>query len=432
MKKNKVINFVFLFAVFLLLFTANNVFGSTVTDAENQYNNIKNQLKQNDRKLQGVEKEINDYNYDIADLDSKITQYSAKLSDIQGQIDTINSKLSEQNQALQEASQKYNSAQDIYATRLRAIYENGLPSVFDVLLSSQGISDFFSKINVVSSMLDYDKNLTSNMESQKKYIDYIKKDIETQKVQLDQLKADASKSKEALDDTITTKQNEVAKLQSDKTNLEEKKKILAQQEADAKSNMLAQIAASQGKQGFDGNFGGTFAWPISSNTPNAYFITSAFADKEYKPKYGREHRGVDIGVKNANVYAMADGKVIISDYNTVYGNRIVIDHGTNYYTFYVHLSLRKVDVGQNVKQGDLIGISGNTGTGAGEAFHLHVELITYINKKFMSNDWMPYFASSGFPFKYWADTKKGIIISYPFSNISKYQDATSLPSFISL
>jgi len=73
----------------------------------------------------------------------------------------------------------------------------------------------------------------------------------------------------------------------------------------------------------------------------------------------RMHNGQDFEVPyGTEVYATGDGKVIESGWNTGgFGNCIVIDHGYGLQTVYGHLSDIKIANGQNVKRGDLIGIS---------------------------------------------------------------------------
>jgi murein DD-endopeptidase MepM/ murein hydrolase activator NlpD len=57
---------------------------------------------------------------------------------------------------------------------------------------------------------------------------------------------------------------------------------------------------------------------------------------------------------------------------TVRGNGIVIDHGWGVFTGYYHLSKIEVTVGQVVKPGDEIALSGNTGLSTGA--HLHWDM----------------------------------------------------------
>ena len=56
----------------------------------------------------------------------------------------------------------------------------------------------------------------------------------------------------------------------------------------------------------------------------------------------------------------------------VRGNAVVLDHGMGVYTGYWHLSQLSVAPGQEVSQGDVIGLVGNTGRSTGA--HLHWEL----------------------------------------------------------
>jgi len=91
-------------------------------------------------------------------------------------------------------------------------------------------------------------------------------------------------------------------------------------------------------------------------------------------KVWRMHNGIDI-VENVGtkVYAPGDGKVIYAGHKRTTGYTIEIDHGFGYQTNYFHLSKLKVRRGQKVKRGDLIGLSGRTGTLCSGP-HLHYEV----------------------------------------------------------
>jgi murein DD-endopeptidase MepM/ murein hydrolase activator NlpD len=90
------------------------------------------------------------------------------------------------------------------------------------------------------------------------------------------------------------------------------------------------------------------------------------------------HKGIDIAnVTGTPIKATANGAVIAVGTSGNFGKRIMIYHGTDeegntYVTVYAHLSKFKVDVGQKVGQGDIIGLMGNTGLSTGT--HLHYEV----------------------------------------------------------
>lgn len=101
------------------------------------------------------------------------------------------------------------------------------------------------------------------------------------------------------------------------------------------------------------------------------------------------HRGLDIACAiNTPIYAPSDGvvKIVQTDYG--YGKLIIIDHGFGYITKYAHLNKYEVKVGDTVRRGELIALSGNTGVSTGP--HLHYEVL--FNKKhvdpinYISND----------------------------------------------
>jgi len=88
---------------------------------------------------------------------------------------------------------------------------------------------------------------------------------------------------------------------------------------------------------------------------------------------GAMHTGVDISApKGTPVHATADGIVLHAGLNAGYGRVVVIDHGNNYQTWYAHLSRIDVIEGQEIRQGEALGLVGSTGRSTGA--HLHYEV----------------------------------------------------------
>lgn len=117
--------------------------------------------------------------------------------------------------------------------------------------------------------------------------------------------------------------------------------------------------------------------PVSSGTftrPASGPITSDFGKRS-----GGMHYGVDIG-KRANVVpivAAADGTVSRSYYSSTYGEAVFIQHvidGQKWETVYAHMvsGSRRVQVGEQVKKGQTIGIMGNTGESYGAHHHFEI------------------------------------------------------------
>ena len=90
-------------------------------------------------------------------------------------------------------------------------------------------------------------------------------------------------------------------------------------------------------------------------------------------KINKFHKGMDFTARiRTPIYASGNGRVIIAERSSTYGNVVYISHGYGYKTIYAHMSKIKVRRGQEVKRGDLIGYVGNTGLSV--AAHLHYEV----------------------------------------------------------
>lgn len=100
-------------------------------------------------------------------------------------------------------------------------------------------------------------------------------------------------------------------------------------------------------------------------------ITSDFGNKRiYNNILKSYHSGIDLKAKkNTKILASNSGVIVISKNRFYAGNSIVIDHGHGVYTGYYHLNKLLKKVGEKVKRGELIGLSGSTGRVTGP--HLH-------------------------------------------------------------
>ena len=88
----------------------------------------------------------------------------------------------------------------------------------------------------------------------------------------------------------------------------------------------------------------------------------------------QSHQGVDYTIpEGSRVFATADGVVRdVATRNSTQGRTVVIDHGNGYETSYSHLSKINVRKGQQVRRGDIIALSGDTGLSLSP--HLHYEV----------------------------------------------------------
>ncbi|MDA1330136.1 MAG: M23 family peptidase [Chloroflexi bacterium] len=130
-----------------------------------------------------------------------------------------------------------------------------------------------------------------------------------------------------------------------------------------------------------------FSFPLPVESLTYGLPSSRYGDDQDRSIYGRGHSGLDIVVDEGTpVMAAGDGTVLWSgygifageeDFTDAYGVSIAIRHnfgheGRLLFTVYAHLSQSFVEIGQQVKAGEVIGASGDTGFSSGP--HLHFEV----------------------------------------------------------
>ena len=87
------------------------------------------------------------------------------------------------------------------------------------------------------------------------------------------------------------------------------------------------------------------------------------------------HLGYDLAVtQHVGVESSNDGRVVYAAPLGIYGNCIVVDHGYGLQTIYGHLSQINVHVGDMVKRGQVMGLSGMTGMAGGDHIHFAMQL----------------------------------------------------------
>lgn len=112
-------------------------------------------------------------------------------------------------------------------------------------------------------------------------------------------------------------------------------------------------------------------WTGRFRSPVPFAATDSFGTRRmFNGKLASIHRGTDFHAPSGTPVAAAnDGVVIIAQGMFYEGNLVVIDHGQGFTTMYMHLSKIEVKVGDRVKKGQRLGLSGATGRVTGP--HLH-------------------------------------------------------------
>lgn len=131
---------------------------------------------------------------------------------------------------------------------------------------------------------------------------------------------------------------------------------------------IAEINAARARVTDASGWNQTFLWPATGRISTLFGSQRIYANGEA----GSYHSGLDVAIPSGTkVLAPADGVVILATDHpfTLEGNLLMIDHGMGLSSALMHLSRIDVHVGDHVKRGQPVALSGMTGRATGP--HLH-------------------------------------------------------------
>lgn len=338
---------------------------------QDKINNAKSELKNIQNSQRDAKSELENLTIQVMDAENELDSLKAELSELESSIETKESEITEKQAEIKRKEK-------LLQERIVALYEAGDSTYLDVLLGSDSLLDFLSKYEIVQQIVDADTALITDLDNDKKSLENEKAELETSKAKVKELKDQQEIKSNELKILKKNKQSEVDKLSD-----EEKSK---QSEIDKYNTAMEEVNRQLSEIGKDAQerldrdgvkFDGSFIWPCNNK-----YVTSRM-----KWRWGRWHKGIDIGARYENVYASASGYAYNATNPGGYGTYIMIFHGDGYATLYGHLNSSHIRNGQYVSQGQVIATSGNSGGGTGAHLHFEIRHSTSISN-FFGNNWL--------------------------------------------
>ncbi len=307
------------------------------------------------------------------------------------------------NEELADAEEREEKQYALFCKRVRAMEEHGTEEYWAVLFRADSFSDLLGRLDIVNEIMDFDQRVIRDLKEIQAEITETKAQLEEQKAASESAKAQLVSKKTDLDNQRDAANALIAQLRAQQAEQEDAyddldaeadavqaraqqlSRQLAAEQAEAERKRREAEAAARAAAAANGqNANTTTSVPASSGASNpggyiwpvnSHYVTSTVGGRASPGGIGStNHKGTDIGRVGytSSVYAAKSGTVIISEYSRSYGNYIVISHGSGNTTLYAHMSKLIAKEGQQVSQGQVIGVTGSTGNSTGP--HLHFEV----------------------------------------------------------
>ena len=360
----------------ILIFTSSCIAESQVTKTEKNLLKIQKEINQLNQNIKKNTKAKKDLSTELKAKEKKISKTKKELYKIKKKFKTNKNKIKKLNKQLVNLKKEIKLKKKSLSSRLYQAYTNGNPGYFQMYLDGLNPSQisresyyigYYSKqqnVEIKSIKNAYiEIEITKKLVNKKlKKVASLKKRKEKNAKKLLKQKKEKTKIIKKINKKLLSQKKKKQKLiQNEKKLTSIFKTLLKKIKADATKKSSKKIKADNKSipdSKFDGidfkKLKGKLKLPVKGK------IIHKFNSK--RKDTGVAWKGLFIKAKEGrDVYAVASGKVVFSDWIKGFGNIIIIDHGKGYMSLYGNNSSLIKDSNDIVKGGSVIAIVGNSG-----------------------------------------------------------------------
>ena len=332
-------------------------------------------VKELKKELEASKADLANY---VAELDADLSDIQEKINELKTLIEEKEGQIAQKTDELEEALEVQQAQYEAMKSRIKFMYEKGDMLYLEFVFVADSFGEMLNKADYIEMLSSYDRKMLDEYVAYAEYVALCKEGLEDEKGVLDEAKTAVEEEEAALNELIATKEQEMYKMTSD---IQSKEAAIREYEAEiasqnetiaaleaAVAEERKKLAEEQGRK-YDG---GIFTWPA----PSYKRISDEYGYRTH-PILGVQqfHNGLDMAAPGGSpILAAYDGKVVAAAYSSSMGNYIMIDHGDNLYTIYMHASALYVSKGAEVSKGDKIAAVGSTGRSTGNHLHFSVRL----------------------------------------------------------
>jgi len=272
-------------------------------------------------------------------------------------------------QRYKKAEQKLKHQEKNLGLRLRSIYKEGPVYPLKIMFSSNNVTDLLQKIKYMNLIARQDSELLYEYKNKLAHIKEDKRALFEARTKIIHLEEKAKIKKKEIERTKKIKSKFLKNIKKKKSlTIKTRKELVAASNNLNKliKKLLVKLVSGEGLEISDKK--GRLKLPL--NGP----ILNKFGRKRVK-EYDSYivYNGINVkATKGTHVKAVFDGKILFAGELEGYGNLVIVGHGNKYHSLYGHLDDINVSVNKVVKTGEIIGLSGDSGSLEGEVLYFEL------------------------------------------------------------
>ncbi len=372
-----------LFLATFILGVSSFVFASTVWPAKKTTKEINSLLKDEKKELKILKKKIARQEKLLSSVGKKEGKLLGKLKKIDNQIklkerelkiyqwnSLINKKkLAKLEKNLNINKKELKAQKILLGKRFRQIYKEGPVFPLKVAFSSESMSDLLQRLKYMELVAEHDAHLMADYRIRLDGLNGEKESLLAVRAKLVRLEKGALGKQGEFEKARKDKKYFLKKIKKKKRlGIQTRKELLKARNNldDLIGKLLTKLVSGAGLDITDKK--GRLSLPVKGKILNKF---GRQKDKQFASFI--VHNGINIRVRTGvSVRSVFDGKVLYTGELEGYGNLVIIGHGKDYHSLYGHLDRISVKQNQMVQTGDIIGLSGDTGSLIGETLYFEM------------------------------------------------------------
>ncbi|MCK5514186.1 MAG: peptidoglycan DD-metalloendopeptidase family protein, partial [Deltaproteobacteria bacterium] len=310
-------------------------------------------------------------------IDKKLSKNRDELSLLNRKSKNLKKEMLTTNTQLKQINQDIYQRKKLFNKRIVALYKyQRSGGILRTIFSSHSYLDLSQRTKFIGMILNHDiqiihqflekvsltKEKKTTLHENQKSMDKVKARILKKKSQINNQKQEKSALLKKIRNEKNTYQTAVKELEKSSRKLQSLIDRLEKELTMGKGHFVPE----EGK-GF-ATLKGKLLFPVSGKIISRYGnqVDSQLNTVTFQ-------KGIEISTaRGKEIKAIYEGKVLYADWFKGYGNIIIIDHGDSYYSLSAHLSKILKGVGDRVEAGEVIALSGDTGSLKGPSLYFEL------------------------------------------------------------